>query len=161
MKTILFILGTLFSLILGNEKSNIRLVIDVIRHGARGPGTNNPLFPEIQWKFPSELTPLGERQHYLLGRLRRKQYIEENKLLPEIFDPSLVYFRSSDVRRTIMSAQAYILGLYPYGLSELNPKQISDKMDLLLPPIKLTISKEISNLLNSKATPFTRFAPKK
>ena len=45
----------------------------------------------------------------------RQRYIEELKFLPEQYEPNSIYVLSTDVNRTIMSAYAQLLGLYPLG----------------------------------------------
>ena len=130
------------------------LVIEFLRHGARAPISKNPFFPYINWKIPGEPTPVGERQHYLLGRLRRLQYIENNNFLPKLYNPSFIYARSTDTRRTIMSLQSYLLGLYPEGLSELRENQITQAKEFLLPQINLTIDENIIKALGNKSSPY-------
>eukprot|EP01022_Parablepharisma_sp_SALTPOND_P033216 TRINITY_DN88307_c0_g1_i1.p2 TRINITY_DN88307_c0_g1~~TRINITY_DN88307_c0_g1_i1.p2 ORF type:complete len:407 (-),score=37.19 TRINITY_DN88307_c0_g1_i1:50-1270(-) len=147
-----FILAFLVAIV--HCKTETKLVIDVIRHGARAPGSNSHFFPNITWKSHGELTPIGERQHYLLGRLRRHQYIESTSLLPKTFDPRLLYIRSSDVRRTLMSAQSYILGLYFDGLEEFNLNQTNHVNDLLAPPISLTVGNDLIKRLKNMPVPF-------
>lgn len=58
-----------FSKIADTDKEML-LVIEVVRHGARSPyDVNDDFTAGIHWKTgPSELTPSGERQHYLLGQ---------------------------------------------------------------------------------------------
>ncbi len=136
-------------------QAKVKLVIDLIRHGARAPSSNSSFFPNITWTMSDELTPVGERQHCLLGRLRRLQYIETAGLLPAAYDPTLIYVRSTDTRRTLMSAQAYLIGLYPTGLAQLNANQTSHAHDLLKPPISLEIGDDIIDELKADAMPFS------
>lgn len=124
-------------------------VLEFIRHGARSPLRQDQFFPYTNWKAYGELTAAGERQHYLLGRLRRSQYIEKEGLLPEDYDSSLIYARSSDVRRTMMSLQSYLFGLYPSGLNKLNQNQLDQSKAYLKPRIELTINKDIINQLGN------------
>ena len=135
-------------------QTKVKLVIDLIRHGARAPAKNYSFFPDITWTIPEELTAVGERQHCLLGHLRRSQYVENSGLLPLIYDPTSVYVRSTDARRTLMSAQAYLLGLYPTGLTSLNKNQVSHAYDLLKPPIDLEVSNDTIAELKDSAMPF-------
>ena len=78
-------------------------VFEVTRHGARG-GLHTDYFNESSplWR-PGELTQVGKRQHYLMGVEVAKRYK----------DISLgdVYVRSTDVNRTIESAQAHMMGV--------------------------------------------------
>ncbi len=131
------------------------LVMDFIRHGARSPINKLPFFKNITWKEPGQLTPVGERQHYLLGRLRREQYIEGKigKLLPETYDAAKIYVRTTNFNRTMTSAQSYLLGLYPFGLQALNELQISHRKDLLAPPVNLSIGLDLVDQLMEKPMP--------
>ncbi|PZC80438.1 hypothetical protein B5X24_HaOG214740 [Helicoverpa armigera] len=86
----------------------------IYRHGDRTPVDPYPTDP---WKNESiwpvkfgQLTNTGKKQHYALGKWLRKRYAH---LLSEDFDPSEIYVRSTDVDRTLMSAQANLAGMYP------------------------------------------------
>ncbi len=131
------------------------MVVDIIRHGARAATAASPFFPNITWSFPEELTSVGLRQQYLLGRLRRDKYVGPNRLLPLMYNPGSVYARSTDIRRTMMSAQAYLLGLYPTGLSLFNDNQTLRAYDVLAPPVDLTIGKTVIDILARTAIPFS------
>lgn len=132
----------------------VKLVIDTIRHGAREPLTKIPFFTNNTIQFTGLLTSVGERQHCLLGRLRRHQYIEKTNLLPEQYDPNLISVRSTDVPRTLVSAQSYLIGLYPSGLSPLNENQMKHTKDLLMPPINIDVDNETISELENNAVPF-------
>ena len=52
------------------------------RHGARAPLQVNDSFIDKMgetWKNPEELTGVGQRMHYLLGRRNRIRYINDGK----------------------------------------------------------------------------------
>ncbi len=53
------------------------------------------------------------RQEYLLGKALRQEYVAQYHLLPEVYDANTLYARSSDLPRTLMSAQSILFGLYP------------------------------------------------
>lgn len=63
--------------------------------------------------FAGELTIKGFEQHLALGQNLRQLYIDTYHFLPSSIDPSLISIRSTDVPRTIASAQGNSLGLYP------------------------------------------------
>eukprot|EP00826_Nyctotherus_ovalis_P002979 TRINITY_DN10598_c0_g1_i12.p1 TRINITY_DN10598_c0_g1~~TRINITY_DN10598_c0_g1_i12.p1 ORF type:complete len:403 (+),score=92.00 TRINITY_DN10598_c0_g1_i12:126-1334(+) len=132
----------------------VKMVIDVIRHGARAPLFECEHFKDLKWDLKGELTPVGERQLCLLGMLRRQQYIGSGKLLPTAYDPSLIYVRSTPVNRTLMSAQAYLTCFYPEGLKHLNAAQMKHTHDWLKPPIKFEIDKKIIDDLHDHAMPY-------
>jgi acid phosphatase len=108
----------------------------------------------LTWENPGELTEVGERQHYLLGRLRRHQYIELEELLPKQFTPSLLYLYSTNFNRTQMSLQSYLLGLYPYGIENLNDNQVNNSMAYLMPYIELQMNKSVIKELGKHPMPF-------
>ena len=90
-------------------------LVEVCRHGARAP---------IQWypwdtgSWPEgygELSPAGMRQHYLNGVEFRNRYITENPLVAGTYNAEELFVRSTDVNRTIMSAQSQLMGWFPAG----------------------------------------------
>ncbi|XP_020298442.1 prostatic acid phosphatase-like isoform X2 [Pseudomyrmex gracilis] len=85
----------------------------LFRHGDRTPVHNYPNDPynETCWPVPfGQLTNLGKHQHLLLGRWLRKRY---SHLLSDIYTPYDIFVQSTDVDRTLMSAEANLAGLYP------------------------------------------------
>ena len=60
-----------------------------------------------------QLTQLGERQLREVGAMLRRQYVEQDKLLPPAFTPSAIVIRSSNITRTRLSAVRLVQGLYP------------------------------------------------
>jgi len=59
------------------------------------------------------LTRIGAKQHQQLGAYYRKRYVSEMGILPSTFDNSKVQIRSTDVPRTVLSAENFITGMYP------------------------------------------------
>lgn len=89
--------------------------IDVIRHGDRTPIHEIPKQP-YHWKEGlGELTAQGMHQEFELGASLRKKYIDEEHLLPAQYNAATLYVRSTDINRTLMSAESFLLGLYPLG----------------------------------------------
>lgn len=84
------------------------------RHGDRTPirpYPNDPYNDESIWPVPyGQLTNIGKDQHLLLGRWIRKRY---SYLLNELYSPYDIYIQSTDVDRTLMSAESHLAGLYP------------------------------------------------
>eukprot|EP01022_Parablepharisma_sp_SALTPOND_P013227 TRINITY_DN174_c0_g1_i1.p1 TRINITY_DN174_c0_g1~~TRINITY_DN174_c0_g1_i1.p1 ORF type:complete len:471 (+),score=44.42 TRINITY_DN174_c0_g1_i1:60-1415(+) len=134
---------------------NLRSVTIFFRHGARSPLVSLAEFePEINWPMGyGELTPSGHRQLHLLGRMLRKRYIKDLKLLPESYLETSLYVKSTDYHRTVMSTRSVLLGLYPGGLAHLSEDQLSNE-DIWVPPVNLTIPDEIKKALNSSGLPF-------
>ncbi|XP_017797809.1 PREDICTED: prostatic acid phosphatase-like [Habropoda laboriosa] len=84
------------------------------RHGDRTPTrfyANDPYDNENLWPVPyGQLTNLGKEQHLLLGRWIRKRY---SHLLSDLYFPYEIYIQSTNLDRTLMSAEAHLAGLYP------------------------------------------------
>ena len=153
---IFMILDMMVALALPDE---LKLVIALVRHGARTPIKPIPeLAKRIAWPVTLEdLTPIGQRQLYLLGRMLRKKYIEDEKFLPAVYNASLVQVRSTQFRRTIMSDQSLVTGLYTGGLEKLTPEQLSQEQ-IWVPPINLTFSSLVKTSLKDSALPFDMHA---
>lgn len=102
--------------LLGRAESNQQMsfVFELVRHGARAPIMDMDLseFPVAE----GMLTASGMRQRYLLGQNSRRKYMEENQdFLSPNYDPTEVFFQSTDVNRTIASMYSELMGLYPPG----------------------------------------------
>jgi len=74
-----------------------KLIIEVVRHGARAPSIiyDLALDPEDNFQIPMELTQLGADQHYKLG-----QHVKEKYFGGKVPNQSLVYAESTDKNRT-------------------------------------------------------------
>jgi len=131
------------------------LVIDFLRHGARSPFAKHPFWKNITYENPAQLMTVGQRMHNMLGRLRRSQYIEKEKFLPEEYDPTIMSFYATRYNRTVMSLQSYLMGLYPNGYPLLNDYQKDHAKSLLLPKLPITqIGEQVIELLDKRPTPF-------
>lgn len=108
---ILFILSHSVSIAYGQEK--LIFALDLIRHGDRTPLDE---IPSITYTWPEgkgQLTQKGIEQEYRLGVKFRQKYVEQTGLLPKDYNNQMIYIRSTDTDRTLMSAQSLMLGLYP------------------------------------------------
>lgn len=63
--------------------------------------------------YLGELTARGFQQHLELGQNLRQLYVNTYNFLPENINASIMAIRSTDVPRTLASAQGNSLGLYP------------------------------------------------
>ena len=107
------------------------MIVELVRHGARvglsSPyGSDDPMVKEVG---AGNLTMVGLRQHYLLGKQIRENY-------PELFQNSEISnfdyeLHASSKTRCINSANAHLQGLYPEGTGEIIPDQF--EYSLLLP----------------------------
>ncbi|XP_046820171.1 prostatic acid phosphatase-like isoform X1 [Vespa crabro] len=84
------------------------------RHGDRTPIEPYPTDPyknESLWPVPyGQLTNLGKSQHFYMGQWLRNRY---SHLLSDLYSPYDIYIHSTDVDRTLMSAETNLAGLYP------------------------------------------------
>ncbi|XP_043508620.1 lysosomal acid phosphatase-like isoform X3 [Frieseomelitta varia] len=115
------------------------------RHGDRTPirtYPNDPYNNESIWPVPyGQLTNIGKNQHLLLGRWIRKRY---SHLLNDLYSPYDIYIQSTDVDRTLMSAESQLAGLYPPV-----SKQIWSNIKWMPIPVH-TIPEDKDNILAAK-----------
>ncbi len=102
-----------------SQQDKLIVAIDVIRHGDRNPILEIPKAPHTWPEGLEQLTPLGMRQEYELGKKLRRRYVDHDKLLPKSYQPGTLYVRSTEVDRTLMSAECFLMGLYPPGTGPL------------------------------------------
>lgn len=129
------LLSTIYSQLLDN--ADLRFVLSFFNNGIRAPAqtamTNEDktidLFNE-NWSIPgpSELTNIGTRQQYLLGKRNRGIY---GNFVSDTYDPNEVYIRVADYNNTLMSAQAQMSGFYPDGNGYTVPSSL---LDVAKPP---------------------------
>ena len=112
----------------------VKLIVEITRHGTRNAGVNIEKNSTFFDKFePLELTDVGIRQRYYLGKNTYQRF-------KELFDSSKPYMKhneftviSSDTNRTLESAQAHIFGILGRFNGEGLP--ITDKNDTRLFPV--------------------------
>jgi len=123
------------------------LVVEVFRHGARGPEMTQFDQDKYWGVNAGQLTPGGQRMHYLLGVALKEQY----PTLLKKYNPEKIYARSTDVNRTIMSVYAHM-----YGIFEANGPPLADNVvkEEAIPPFKSEIiQKTVETLDNAHALP--------
>ncbi|XP_054267924.1 prostatic acid phosphatase-like [Macrosteles quadrilineatus] len=102
------------SRILENELGEVIFANVLFRHGDRTPIDPYPTDPFRNTSFwPvgfGQLTNTGKEQHFELGQWLRNRY---DALLTEQYSRDMIYVRSTDVDRTLMSAECNLAGLYP------------------------------------------------
>ncbi|RMX58966.1 hypothetical protein pdam_00014633 [Pocillopora damicornis] len=110
-----FLLWLLQASTLSYGGQKLRMVNLVYRHGDRSPVRffKSDKYQNYWPQGEGQLTQIGMKQEYELGRLLKDRYVENNKLLNSSYLFKEIYVRSSDRDRCIMSAQAQLNGLYP------------------------------------------------
>ncbi|KAG1706635.1 Testicular acid phosphatase [Nymphon striatum] len=106
-------LGLLLLLLSYVNGQKLALISAVHRHGERTPTDFYPDDPHAHDYWPrsvGQLTNEGKRQEYELGRFFRKQY---GDFIGTRYFANKTYYRSTDVDRTLMSAQLVCAGLFP------------------------------------------------
>lgn len=109
--------------------------VDIIRHGDRTPIS---ILPAVNYEWPQglgQLTATGMRQEYEMGKTFRKRYVDTTHLLPPHYQHDTIYVRSTDYERTLMSAQALLMGLYPAGTGPYMDDASSPGLPRALQPI--------------------------
>ena len=110
------ILFFIFFLIITNfcpTNEEIVFVFEHFRHGARSSVFVNKHYKDlydIKWIGDGELTPVGMRMLYLIGVHIRTKY--NNIINKNTSSKELLVF-STDLNRTILSAESQLLGMFP------------------------------------------------
>lgn len=145
---VFLLLFSLFFTINALAHEKLVFAIDIIRHGDRTPTADIPKAPHQWTEGLGQLTATGMQQEYQLGASLRKVYVDQHHLLPANYATGSVYVRSSDVDRTLMSAQSFLMGLYPLGTGPNLPGSTQPALPGAYQPISIhTIAKDQENLL--------------
>uniref|UniRef100_A0A182VX51 acid phosphatase n=1 Tax=Anopheles minimus TaxID=112268 RepID=A0A182VX51_9DIPT len=106
--------GTLNETISNDGEAKLIFAHVLFRHGDRtpiDPYPNDPYKDPSHWTADwGQLVNAGKMRHLMLGKWLRKRY---SSLLKDTYSNNEIYVRSTDVDRTLMSAEANLAGLYP------------------------------------------------
>jgi len=132
---------------LSDDLQGLRLVHLVYRHGDRTPISPYPTDPYKDLKYwpigYGQLTNEGKLRHYNLGQWIRNRY---TGFLSESYVADEIFVRSTDVDRTLMSAESNLAGLFP----PTDQQQWNDRLDWQPVPVH-TVPQSEDDLLSSHA----------
>ncbi|XP_031634018.1 prostatic acid phosphatase-like [Contarinia nasturtii] len=131
----------------GSKQGQLVFAHVIYRHGDRTPVDPYPNDPYKDRKYWEEgygqLTNVGKEQHYQLGQFFRKRYrklLENGNYLRDF-----IYVQSTDVDRTLMSAESNLAGLFPPEGNQIWDNQIKWQ------PVPIhTIPEQLDGVLASK-----------
>ncbi|XP_055329146.1 lysophosphatidic acid phosphatase type 6-like [Paramacrobiotus metropolitanus] len=89
------------------------------------------------------LTTVGKQQMFDLGRRLRMEYIEKRRLLNPAYSESQVYVRSTNILRTVESAQWMVSGMFDAAAKGAKPVVIHtdlDEEEILYPNVNFCIA---------------------
>jgi len=64
-------------------------------------------------KYANRITPVGQRQQFLIGSELRRRYVDEAKLCKSDYIISQLFLQAPFVAKNILSLQAQMMGFYP------------------------------------------------
>lgn len=100
-------------------RDNAILVSSLISGGERTPlFTDNQEFASVHASYgkpAGKITQAGEKSMHMLGEIARKQLVDTGFMYTS-YDPKSVFVRSANDNVSILSAYAYIMGMYPKSI---------------------------------------------
>ena len=129
-----------------SKEKNLFFIFLNIRHGARSPLALLDKHKDLlggKWNVKSDLTSLGIRQHYEIGKKNMERY---SSFIKQVYDPKEIKIYSTPFPRTIMSAASELFGFYNnntynnnfnYSDIDLTEKDIMDINNRIIPPVQL------------------------
>lgn len=133
----------------GTATKTYKHIIHIGHIGSHYP--NNP-YPKLGWDYnPTELTTVGMRQLYILGRGIKSRYL--NNSISEKYNQLETSFRSiySDRQRTTAAAYAFAAGLYHPGTGPLLSEKQAERA---VPPTDFVNYTEYQKELRNASLPW-------
>ena len=141
-----------------HSTDNLYFVFEHFRHGARSPCEGEFINKKDElggnWESYGTLTKEGIKQQFLLGKKNRKHY---KHFISKEYIPNEIRVYSTNYNRTIMSAQAQLLGFYKNLIKSdsikfediINDKKNLDEFNFhsIIPEINLYENEENNNLI--------------
>jgi broad specificity phosphatase PhoE len=101
--------------------AQVKLFIGISFHGSRSPHVLQPWDTSSNWPYgPSQLTPEGIRQAFLVGKSLYHKFANNSNLLSKGYNPTQLEIYSSKSDRTMQNAKSIACGLYEMESSILN-----------------------------------------
>ncbi|XP_037029689.1 prostatic acid phosphatase-like [Bradysia coprophila] len=139
-----------------DERGELLFVQLLFRHGDRTPLSfykNDPWKDQKNWDHePGQLTNLGKQQEFELGLYIRDRYAD---FLDPTYSENDIYVQSSNITRTILSAQAFLTGVYK---PETSPDFWTSNLPWNPPFTVHTTPRKVDNLIhaNTKCAAFSK-----
>lgn len=124
------------------QQMDLVLLVELFRHGARTPIC--PIIPDDPWVLSygyGELTPVGQREHFLLGQQLRENYKD---FIPAEYRHDNIYIYSSNNNRIVESGISQLYGMFYKGGPDI-PASYNSTTNYTLPPINLSIPLDYSD----------------
>ena len=118
MRSVLAIAAAVSAATLSETRDSLEYVFEITRHGARAPLEKDPHFKAVP---PCQLSFIGMRQKYLLGRYDRQKY---NASIS--FDDARFTVTSTMDYRVLESGNSQLLGLFYEDLQAKNHPLLKD-----------------------------------
>ena len=139
------------ALLLCANSDNLELVFHLMGSTSHSPhiGFLSEYFPEGR----QEITNIGKRQAYLLGKLTNYKYVQTIPLLKPIYNSSEIYSRSNYHNVSIDVAQSFMSGFYEGTGAKLSPTEMNNPNNLI-PPWVSQVDPTVIQVLQNSSLPF-------
>jgi len=144
-----------------SDDPTARFVIEVVHHGARSSPITNFNTSNIPWDNNhrhGELTNVGLREGYLLGRSLREKYMQKADILQEKYDDYQIIAKTASYNAAVMSGYAQMLGFYTPGVGDVLTEIAQG---IAMPPIEdpSVVEKEATDLHDAGLPLYTQLIP--